>query len=839
MTGPNDPKVIRANAKRAVTRVINDIRKSIAADDIVNLDEKRDKLKDLFKDFEEACATFEEGIQDCNELDKCDAYFSEVQDNFIKALEQVKTVKQHNMCDPDSVKPQGVTQSGTFDMERLVSAINMPKVEIEVFNGNPMKYHQFMRAFDLNVHDMRCDENMKLTRLLQYCSGSARDALEGCMLIGGKTGYDKARKILEERFGDPDMITERIVINLRRGKPVKSAPELLRLSDELSNASMILTDLNMTHEVAPQSVIVDILERTPFYVQQKWQKRALGIKKASGSYPKFQDLCEFVSDIANEATDPVYGQHYPRRDKSAHKINLATSNVLDLSNKVKNQFDTKGARPDNTSSVRDGAYAKPETQCVICGVRHRLWHCDKFKSLSVSERLNLVEQHKLCHNCLLPTHATASCGKKSVCFVEGCGQKHTMYLHVDAIEQSAGATVAASNCSTFTNKTCYMPIVKVKVNDSEFVYAILDTASTDTFCTRALVDKLGIHGNIESIILRTLNESKPGKMESVSLSVESLDGNHLHMAGVYVVPHIPVASATIDVSMFEHLQDLRLADYSDNDNVDLLIGQDYFEALIPLEVRKGNPGEPFAFRSCLGWCLNGRVPSNRVSSNVVSNLIVTVPFSEPSSLEINANCSSEVENDGLKNSDCSQWSHRVVKCLDEHCEKDILHNELSTPCENRDEFFSNDIYSLAENSEVKSVSFPNRVIPESYSLLTHDSCSSGEPVNRSIVAVPDTDIVANLWSHISTHFSKFNMQRFWALMTRSIRYLKCSNLCKRCHLLIHESRQSWTTMKTYYQRYSYQMVMNELVRSAKLRMRATVLVLLVIKIVLLEADAVT
>ena len=91
----------------------------------------------------------------------------------------------------------------------------------------------------------------------------------------------------------------------------------------------------------------------------------MGIKKASGSYPKFQDLCEFVSDIATEATDPLYGQHYPRRDKSAHKVYLATSNMLDLSNKVQNQFDTKGARPDNTSSVRDGAYAKPETQCVL------------------------------------------------------------------------------------------------------------------------------------------------------------------------------------------------------------------------------------------------------------------------------------------------------------------------------------------------------------------------------------------------------------------------------------------------------------------------------------------
>ena len=54
----------------------------------------------------------------------------------------------------------------------------------------------------------------------------------------------------------------------------------------------------------------------------------------------------------------------------------------------------------------------------------------------------------------------------------------------------------------------------------------------------------------------------------LSLSVECLDGNHFHIAGVYVVSHIPVASATLELSMFEQLQDLRLADYSDKDNVD-------------------------------------------------------------------------------------------------------------------------------------------------------------------------------------------------------------------------------------------------------------------------------
>ena len=152
---------------------------------------------------------------------------------------------------------------------------------------------------------MRCDENMKLTRLIQYFSGSARDALEGCMLIGRETGYDKASKILEERFGYPDMITEGIVINLRCGKPVKSAPELLRLSDELSNASMILTDLNMTHEVVPQSVIVEILEWTPFYVQQNGKNELWVLRKLREHIPNFT-ICVICDRYCNKS-------HWSRR----------------------------------------------------------------------------------------------------------------------------------------------------------------------------------------------------------------------------------------------------------------------------------------------------------------------------------------------------------------------------------------------------------------------------------------------------------------------------------------------------------------------------------------------
>jgi hypothetical protein len=45
--------------------------------------------------------------------------------------------------------------------------------------------------------------------------------------------------------------------------------------------------------------------------------------------------------------------------------------------------------------------------------------------------------------------------------------------------------------------------------------------------------------------------------------------------------------------------------------VELLIGQNYPEALIPLKTIRGPPGTPYATNTCLDWTLNGPVGANQ------------------------------------------------------------------------------------------------------------------------------------------------------------------------------------------------------------------------------------
>ena len=117
----------------------------------------------------------------------------------------------------------------------------------------------------------------------------------------------------------------------------------------------------------------------------------------------------------------------------------------------------------------------------------------------------------------------------------------------------------------------------------------------------------------------------------------------------------------------------------DNVTVDLLIGQDNAEALVPLEVRRGKPGEPYAIRTLFGWCISGQSPVKVPSRKVISNFIST------SLIQDNVSRLWEMENEGLE---CSSWSHEdklVTDLWDREHRKVDGHYELPIPWRDRSE----------------------------------------------------------------------------------------------------------------------------------------------------------
>ena len=77
--------------------------------------------------------------------------------------------------------------------------MHVPKVELDQFDGNPLEYLTFITVFDEVVEGKVMDGQVKLTRLLQCTSGSAKTAIRNCALIGDEAGYGQARDILRNR----------------------------------------------------------------------------------------------------------------------------------------------------------------------------------------------------------------------------------------------------------------------------------------------------------------------------------------------------------------------------------------------------------------------------------------------------------------------------------------------------------------------------------------------------------------------------------------------------------------------------------------------------------------
>ena len=137
---------------------------------------------------------------------------------------------------------------------------------------------------------------------------------------------------------------------------------------------------------------------------------------------------------------------------------------------------------------------------------------------------------------------------------------------------------------------------------------MLDTCSTSSFCSKRLADQLGIKGIPIQYELSTLNNTL--KQESYiipTLYVESTEGSLFTLRNVYVIDNIPACTSQVDTSEYEYLVGVNVVTSS---VVDLLIGQDNAEALVPLEVKKGAKDEPFAVRTVLGWSLHGRTGSH-------------------------------------------------------------------------------------------------------------------------------------------------------------------------------------------------------------------------------------
>lgn len=486
----DEAKGNRQLKKRNITTRINTIRRYVAEEcDIKVLQEKKDQLKTAFIEFEEAHEAYELCLKEEKDLNESEVYYTEVQNNYIKCLE---TANEYGHKVKSDIKVSEESPAKQSDSQSLqLAAVNLPKLEIESFNGDPMKYHSFISTFEETVERYCDDGGARLTRLLQFTEGQARKAISACAVIGGSEGYAEARRILLERFGHDHIVSETMTSRLRSKKPAHNRRDIQELADDVMSCFLTLRQTGRLQEIDTQNTIMDIVDRLPKYVQNRWRNEAVNTRRHSGTYPGIRELLKFIKDIADEVNDPVYG--YKESDPKPRPLTTSSRTYV---------------AQDTSSQPRDA-----QRKCQVCDKQHGIWACDEYKKMPLSKRWEAAKSYHLCFRCLGRGHGGKTCFRSRTCGLDGCQQSHHRLLHgtkdtsvptspvplvTGTQVQEEPVTFVTSPAQVVSSFVALRTIPVYLSNGRRHVKvnALIDEASTRTYLNGDIALELGLKGDV-------------------------------------------------------------------------------------------------------------------------------------------------------------------------------------------------------------------------------------------------------------------------------------------------------------------------------------------------------
>ena len=423
-------------------------------------------------------------------------------------------------------------------------------------------------------------------------------------------------------------------------------------ADQLRCCKETLTAMNYLQEFESQQNLKVLVEKLPYRLRMRWLTKNHEIRNSRN--PKFEDVVQFIETAACEVSDPVFGTLADLAERKPTRPHSQTQ-------KLEPRQHARGSFAVQTSTILQGPQPSSNQEpCWCCEAQHKIYGCPVFKALRIKERINLVKQKGLCMNCFARGHLCRDCPIRSVCGIEGCSKKHSRFLHLRRLADETQAiptetapaavphapmTNAATASATSTASSSFtgakggkvaLPIVPIRVHlplsPLQFVdtYALLDQGSTCTFCSDTLADRLNAPRNKEILELTTLSGKETLNTTYVHLKATTLDhGPHtqaIDLKLVYTRPTIGVGLTSLvsdeELRSFKHFKGIKVPNIQ-AEEVHVIIGNDVPEALVPLEVRSGRLGEPYATRTRFGWAINGPVIGDRACTTTTSYFIDT------------------------------------------------------------------------------------------------------------------------------------------------------------------------------------------------------------------------
>ena len=396
--------------------------------------------------------------------------------------------KQRRVKD-DNIKTSKIEADIAQSILKLMDLHTSPAVDLDVFNGNPLEYTYFKATFQDAVEGKIDDQKGRLTRLIKYTRGEAKDLIKEFIHEDTSKCYDLAIKALDDEYGNPQWLNSAYMRELKQWPKIRpnDVAGYRNMYRFLLKCKIINKQGKLQVLDTPEMIRL-ILSKFTTNIQDTWNKLTYKISNADSRDADFNDLVEFLHRQTSYLNNPEYsGEAFSDlregRHESAHVKTYAT----------KFDFDW------NPHSA---------VQRYFCQESHTLENCQGIAALSISKKIEFIAKRKICFMCFRPmskTHYANICKAKVQC--EICNKIHPTLLHEYHRPVSVNA-LKSPNPSQFIS-SCVIPVLLYdkRYPDAKIeVYAMLDSCSQGTFIDDSILRKLMLTDTrLSRITIKTIN----------------------------------------------------------------------------------------------------------------------------------------------------------------------------------------------------------------------------------------------------------------------------------------------------------------------------------------------
>ena len=518
--------------------------------------------------------------------------------------------KEKSSSDDDDIKSRG-------------AVVKLPKMVLEKFDGKAQNWRTFWNRFKTSIDDKDfLSEVDKFNYLLGLLDPEAKECVSGLDLTA--ENYAEAKKILTDRFGNPQVIIAshmEALVNLPKVKSISDVAKLRKMYDQVEISVRNLKSLEMLPKSYGALLIPVLNEKIPeelrVIISRKFQDRVW-------------DIEEMIECVKLELQ---------ARERCSSSVSLSDKGI-------------KEKRSDENLFTTGNFHVEAKGLCVYCRQSHGSAKCSKVTD--VKARKNILRRSGRCFKCLNTGHKISVCPsshKCRKCEVDGhhisiCTGKNDENEKKDDSSKEKKVGDTHNSFTDSYNKILLQTAVGevgcVGNDKYQAVRLMFDSGSQRSYITESLCSRLNLKKiRTENLVIHTFGNtrSESRNVDVVQLKIRARGTrNHDVYIEALSIPVIcaPIHNENVDVSSAikdcKHLKGLQLADVYDGEEklgVDVLIGLDFYYCMVNRDIRDGLHG-PIAVSSMFGWILCGKYDSHKSTGTHTNCSFSMLSMEQPS-----------------------------------------------------------------------------------------------------------------------------------------------------------------------------------------------------------------